>query len=155
MVFLCHINPLFLLQYTNAKIPPTHISHHSNSLFVEFSLIPHHLAHPTLQFVAEDLRSCTVSILLFDWDFLIHTFSPLTAPAAKKYQKEQTICAVTSYYPCSLFHLMLTDGTAVMHQGNSPKVHLFLIIQDTFMRRKICWQVKCIDVDCRERAGTI
>lgn len=129
------------------KIPPTRISRYSNSLppFV-YSSLSHsrsHLASSTLQIIAENLRSCTVSLLLFSWDFLIHTFSLLTAPTAKHYQKEQTICVhITSHYPHSLFHLKLTDGTAVMYTGGTLTLLVFIPIQDTFTCSKICLHVK-------------
>ena len=76
------------------------------SLFSSLHLIPSHLDSSTPQITAENLPSSTVSLLLFYWDFLIHTFSPLMAPTAEHYQKEQTICAhITSYYPHSLLTL--------------------------------------------------
>lgn len=139
--FICHLSPSFL-PLDNAKyllrtfhaIPTLH-------LFVCSSLSHSlsHLASSTLQIIAENLQSCTVSLLLFSWDFLIHTFSLLTAPTAKHYQKEQTICArITSYYPHSLFHLKLTDGSAVMYTGSSLIVRLFIPIQDTFTCSEIC-----------------
>lgn len=113
-----------------------------NTFFRPLYLIPYLLASSTLQIIAGNLQSCTETSLLFNWDFLIHTFSPLTAPTVKHYQKEQTICAcITSYYHLSLFHLKLTDGSAVMFTGSSLVV-VFICIQDTFTCSKICLRVR-------------
>lgn len=92
-LFFATLIPRFFYNIQMQNTSHTHFTPFQLYLFVEFTLIPSHLAHPSLQFVAENLQSCTVGLLLFDWDFLIHTFSLLTAPAAKQYQEEQAICA--------------------------------------------------------------
>lgn len=151
--FLCHINPSFLLQYTNAKYLPLTF-HTIPTLFVEFTLIPSHLAHPSLQFVAENLQSCTVGLLLFDWDFLIHTFSLLTAPAAKQYQEEQAICArhkLLSSLPFPLKANRWNCSYALRQLTQSAIVSYYT----GHTCSQICLHVKCIDVDCRERKDNI
>lgn len=131
--FICHLSPSFLrldntkyLLHAFHAIPTLH-------LFVCSSLSHSlsHLAGSTLQIIAENLQSCTASLLLFNWDFLIHTFSLLMAPTAKHYQKEQTICAYHTL-PSSLLSL----------KANRWKCSLFIPIQDTFTWGEICLHVR-------------
>lgn len=135
LFFATSLPPLLLRDTGNTKhLPRTFQAIPVLSLPLLILLLPRSRASAALQIIAENLQSCTVGLLLFNWGFLIHTFSPLMAPTAQHYQKKQTICAhITSHYPLSLLHLKLTDGTVVMHI-----VYLFIIMQDAYMCRRIC-----------------
>lgn len=153
-LFFATLIPRFFYNIQMQNTSHSHFTPFQLYLFVEFTLIPSHLAHPSLQFVAENLQSCTVGLLLFDWDFLIHTFSLLTAPAAKQYQEEQAICA----------HHKLLSSLPFPLKANRWNCSYALrqLTQSAIMSyytghtcSQICLHVKCIDVDCRERKDNI
>lgn len=122
--FLCYINIKSLLH-------TFHAIQLSSSLCFSLSHSLSHSVSSAPQITAENLQSCTVSLILFNWDFLIHTFSLLMAPTVKHYQKEQTICAsITSYYARSIFHFKLTDGTAFRCR-QLTQVHSVIPLKDT------------------------
>lgn len=58
------------------------------------------------------------------------------------WKNRPSVSCIKSDSPRSLFHFKPTDGNAVTYTGSSLTLHLFITVQDTFARRRICLRVR-------------